>query len=92
MDAHGYRRCVAVNDDPTVVPQPFVDFNSGYVVRAIEHFPKQGSKAPWRLYQNYALDILSLRRGSLEDGALRFDTDPASAPLATPDAVPAAAA
>jgi hypothetical protein len=54
-----------------------VDFNSGYVLRAIESFPKQGSKAPWRLYQNYARDILSLRRGSLEDGALRFDRDPA---------------
>ena len=35
-------------------------------------FPKQGSRAPWRLHQNYALDMLSLRRAQLDDGALRF--------------------
>jgi cation diffusion facilitator CzcD-associated flavoprotein CzcO len=87
MRSGGYERCVPLNDDPSVEPQPFVDFNSGYVLRAIDSFPKQGSKAPWRLYQNYALDILSLRRGSLEDGALRFDRDPA--PL-TPRATAAA--
>lgn len=72
MDAHGYASCTPVLEDPTVEPQPFVDFNSGYVLRAIEHFPKQGSKAPWRLYQNYVRDLLSLRRSDLEDGTLRF--------------------
>ena len=32
----------------------------------------QGSKAPWRLYQNYFRDILSLRHGRVEDGAMEF--------------------
>jgi monooxygenase len=91
MDARGYRRCVPINSDPTVSTQPFVDFNAGYVLRAIADFPKQGSKAPWRLYQNYARDILSLRRGAIEDGSLRFDVDPASAPLAAPVALAASA-
>jgi monooxygenase len=72
MDRHGYAQCVPDNLDPSVQPLPFSDFSSGYVQRAIEHFPKQGSKAPWRLYQNYALDIASLRRGSLQDEAMRF--------------------
>ena len=72
MDANGYRQCVPVNDDPTLERLPFIDFSSGYVQRAIDKFPKQGSKAPWRLYQNYARDIITLRRGSLEDGAMRF--------------------
>ena len=49
-----------------------IDFSSGYVQRSIDKFPKQGSRAPWRLYQNYALDIRSLRRSPLEDGALQF--------------------
>ena len=40
--------------------------------RAIGDFPKQGSKAPWKLYQNYLLDLLSLRFGKLDDGALKF--------------------
>ena len=35
-------------------------------------FPKQGSKAPWKLHQNYALDLMSLRYAKLEDGVLEF--------------------
>jgi monooxygenase len=72
MDEHGYRQCVAQNRDPSIVGQPFIDFSSSYVLRSIDQFPKQGSKAPWRLYQNYALDILSLKFGAIEDGAIEF--------------------
>ena len=72
MDEHGYRQCTPRNRDPSVTELPFIDFSSGYVQRSIDSFPKQGSKAPWRLHQNYALDILSLRHGSIEDGAMEF--------------------
>ncbi|MBX9796226.1 NAD(P)/FAD-dependent oxidoreductase [Sphingomonas sp.] len=48
-------------------PQPFLDFTSGYVTRAMERFPKQGDKAPWRVHQNYAKDLVSLRFGSVDD-------------------------
>jgi cation diffusion facilitator CzcD-associated flavoprotein CzcO len=72
MDARGYRQVVPVNRDPSVKPQPFIDFNSGYVQRSIDTFPKQGSKPPWRLYQNYPRDILALRRGEITDEALDF--------------------
>ena len=51
---------------------PFLDFTSGYVQRARDVLPKQGSKKPWKLYQNYALDILNLRYGRLDDGVLEF--------------------
>jgi monooxygenase len=34
--------------------------------------PKQGSKRPWRLYQNYVLDILSLRFGKVDDGVMKY--------------------
>ncbi|HXB65874.1 MAG TPA: NAD(P)/FAD-dependent oxidoreductase [Solirubrobacteraceae bacterium] len=71
MAARGYSSCTP-RRDPTVGELPFIDFSSGYVLRAIDKFPKQGARAPWRLYQNYALDILSLRRGALEDGVLEF--------------------
>jgi cation diffusion facilitator CzcD-associated flavoprotein CzcO len=86
MDEHGYAFCVPSNDDPSIVRQPFIDFSSSYVQRSIDQFPKQGSKAPWRLYQNYALDILALKFGALEDGALRFaraEPPAAARPLAT---------
>jgi monooxygenase len=72
MDRHGYRQCTPRNTDPDVRPEPFIDFSSGYVLRAIDSFPKQGSRAPWRLYQNYFLDIFLLRFGSLRDDALEF--------------------
>jgi monooxygenase len=72
MDEHGYSQCMPENRDPSVAALPFIDFSSGYVQRAIDKFPRQGSKAPWRLYQNYALDILSLKYGNVEDDAMQF--------------------
>jgi len=72
MSAHRYTACMPVNRDPSIAREPFIDFSSGYVLRAIDAFPKQGSRAPWRLYQNYALDILALRFRALEDGVLEF--------------------
>lgn len=83
MAAHGYEVCTP-RRDPTVAELPFIDFSSGYVVRAIDRFPKQGSKAPWRLYQNYALDIFSLKRGAIEDEVLEFSA--AGSPAVEPAA------
>jgi monooxygenase len=71
MDRHGYVQCTPrVPDD--LVTEPFIDLTSGYVLRSIELFPRQGTRAPWRLYQNYPRDVLMLRRGAVEDGALEF--------------------
>jgi cation diffusion facilitator CzcD-associated flavoprotein CzcO len=72
MDKHGYQQCTPRNSDPSITTEPWIDFSSGYVRRSIDKFPKQGSKAPWRLHQNYALDIMSLKFGSIEDGAMEF--------------------
>ena len=72
MDKRGYKQCVPRRLDPSVHEEPFVDFSSGYVQRALGELPKQGSKMPWKLYQNYALDILMLRLASVDDGTLRF--------------------
>jgi monooxygenase len=67
MDRHGWRQCTPHNGDPTLQEEPWVNFSSGYIQRALAHQPKQGSKRPWKLYQNYALDLLSLRFGRLRD-------------------------
>jgi cation diffusion facilitator CzcD-associated flavoprotein CzcO len=82
MDAKGYRKVVPVNRDPSVTPEPFIDFSSGYVLRSIDKFPKQGSKPPWRLYQNYPRDILTLRYGDVDDQALEFSREPVREPVA----------
>ena len=87
MDAHGHRQCVPRVTDATVGEVPFIDLMSGYVLRSVDKFPRQGSKAPWRLRQNYALDIRTLRYTPIEDGAMRF-----SSPARVAPATPAAAA
>ena len=52
---------------------PFVEnFTPGYIRRAVADWPKQGSRAPWRVYQNYVRDIVSLKWRPVDDGALEF--------------------
>ncbi|WP_028067528.1 flavin-containing monooxygenase [Solirubrobacter soli] len=72
MDDNGYRQCMPVDDDPSVEPRPLLDFSAGYVQRSLHLFPKGGSHAPWRLGMSYAQDVVTIRHGALEDGALRF--------------------
>ena len=71
MDRHGIASATPVSD-PAVDRLPFLDFSSGYVQRAVDMMPKQGTKAPWRLYQNYVLDLLTLRYRRIADGTLKF--------------------
>jgi monooxygenase len=73
MDRRGYVACTPRLRDRSVKPEPLIDFSSGYIQRAIDQLPRQGSKKPWKLYQNYVRDLLSLRFGSIDDGALEFD-------------------
>jgi monooxygenase len=72
MDRRGYRQCMPHNVDPSISEMPSLNFSSGYVQRSIAKMPKQGSKRPWRLYQNYALDIVTLRFGKVDDGVMRY--------------------
>jgi cation diffusion facilitator CzcD-associated flavoprotein CzcO len=58
--------------DPAVREEPVLSFSSGYVQRALPSLPKQGSRAPWRLHQNYVKDLLALRLGRVADRALEF--------------------
>jgi cation diffusion facilitator CzcD-associated flavoprotein CzcO len=72
MDRIGQRQATPRLNDATIEEVPWLDFSSGYVQRAIAKLPKQGSKAPWKLHQNYALDILNLRYSPMADEALTF--------------------
>jgi monooxygenase len=86
MQRRGYDWCAPRRNDPTITEEPIVNFNSGYVLRALQTLPRQGSRKPWRLYQNYALDLLTFKRGSIEDGTLEFGKT-RSARLADAEAV-----
>ena len=72
MAAQNKRQFMPILLDPSVEPENWIDFTSGYVQRSLDKFPKQGNKKPWKLQQNYVLDIFALRYGALEDGTLLF--------------------
>ena len=63
MDDHGYRECSPLSPGSEARTKPFLDLSSGYVQRAMDRFPRQGARGPWRNYQNYARDILNIRYG-----------------------------
>jgi cation diffusion facilitator CzcD-associated flavoprotein CzcO len=71
MDRSGYTDC-RPRRDAEVEAVPSFSLNSGYVQRSIHLFPKQGAVAPWRLYQNYAVDRVLLGRQSVEDDHMEF--------------------
>ncbi|MFJ9714105.1 flavin-containing monooxygenase [Streptomyces sp. NPDC101234] len=73
MDRHGYSIVTPVVDDPTLVRGPFLDMDTAYIKRAMHLFPQQGSRGPWTVDQNYALDRARLH-GPIEDPALNFTT------------------
>ena len=91
MDAGGYDSCAPQLGPGGVTEIPLLDFSSGYVVRALDHLPKQGAEEPWRLKQNYPMDLRALRHGDLEDGAMQFfrrQPAPAPSPASKTTAVP----
>jgi cation diffusion facilitator CzcD-associated flavoprotein CzcO len=72
MSDNGFTKCVPRVHDENMELEPLLSFSSGYVQRAIALLPKQGPKAPWRLYQNYFLDLVGLRYGTVDDGVIEF--------------------
>ena len=72
MDRNGLQRCIPRKVDPSITPQPMLPLSSGYVQRADSRLPRQGSKFPYRVYQNYMVDLLTMRLGKIEDGTLEF--------------------
>ena len=77
LDRIGARSAVPVRQ-PGVAEIPFMDFQSGYVLRALDRLPKQGDRAPWQLKQNYLTDLRTIKRGAIDDGVLAFDRVPAA--------------
>ena len=66
MKKRGLRQATPHPSSP-VGEEPFLDFTSGYVQRSIDKFPRQGTRKPWKVHQNYARDLLALKFGSVDD-------------------------
>jgi len=72
MEEKEFTKCVAKFDE-SLGSEPLLDFDAGYVKRALDILPKQGSKAPWKVYQNYIRDTLSLKYGAVDDEYLVYE-------------------
>ena len=72
MERRGYQHCVPRLETDALTAEPMIDFTSGYVRRAQADLPKQGSRRPWKVYQNYVRDLLMMRHGRLNDGVMEF--------------------
>ena len=91
MDKKGVRQVTPQTRGETPAA-PFVEkFTPGYMERALANWPKQGSKAPWRVYQNYIRDTISLKWSPLDDHALEFSNPPEVPSQAAPRELAAAA-
>ena len=53
-------------------PSPMLGLSSGYIQRAVDRFPKQGSKFPWQVHQSYLRDYRALKMSDIEDDVMVF--------------------
>jgi cation diffusion facilitator CzcD-associated flavoprotein CzcO len=72
MDRHGYTQCTPRRQDGSIAGEPVVTLSSGYVQRAIDTLPRQGTRKPWKMYQNYLRDLLNMRFSRVDDGIMEF--------------------
>ena len=86
MDHNGFDTVVVDKPAADVEERPFMEFTPGYVLRSLDELPKQGSRTPWRLNQNYLRDIHLIRRGRIDDEGLRFARRPVAVGVQTPAA------
>jgi len=78
LDARGLAVATPVAP-PEGADLPFLDLAAGYVQRSLAQLPKQGSRTPWKLHQNYIRDVRMMRRGPLEDEGITFGPAPVRA-------------
>ncbi len=71
MKRRGYK-VATPRRDPSVTEEPFFSLTSGYVQRGLDMLPKQGSKRPWKMHRNYALDVAAFRFGRVADKSMEF--------------------
>jgi monooxygenase len=80
MDTKGFDTVEPQHPGEAVDELPFMDFSPGYFRRSEHLLPKSGSRAPWRLKQNYLFDMRMIRRGKVADEGLKFSKKPVAVP------------
>ncbi len=72
MDRKAVRQVTPSSDDEPAAATFVEHFTPGYIQRGQAHWPRQGSRPPWRVHQNYIRDIFSLRRPRFATEPLQF--------------------
>ncbi len=76
MERKGVRQVTPKSAGETATATFVENFTPGYMERALASWPKQGSKSPWRVYQNYIRDTISLKWSPVDNEALEFSNPP----------------
>ena len=79
MKAGGYTVCTP-RIPGEMEKRPVITFTSGYVQRALPFLPKQGSRQPWIVPQNYVKDRFAMRFGRIDED-LEFRRNPTTVRL-----------
>ncbi len=72
MEKTGAQTVIPRDKEDCATEENFLGMQSGYIQRAHNELPKQGSRQPWQVVQNYLYDLPRLRFGNIDDGVLEF--------------------
>jgi monooxygenase len=95
MRRTGMRQCTPTPSDSEPEREPLLGLTSGYILRSADRFPKQGTRSPWKVTQNYLYDYRQMRRSDVADPEMVFSNPrptSGSVGLAAATATPAAGA
>jgi len=74
MDRKGYQVVVPRDTENSLGNDTILgSLDAGYIKRAEDRLPRQGTHGPWKASQNYLKDVKILRFEPIEDGYLEFD-------------------
>lgn len=80
MDQNAYQVAVPKSNDTSVKTERWLNLSSGYIERASDRLPKQGSRSPWKQPNNYVFDALGMITAGLDDGVIKYSRPAASKP------------
>jgi cation diffusion facilitator CzcD-associated flavoprotein CzcO len=87
MDERGYTQAVARATEADRGPDSVMGaLDSGYVRRGNHELPRQGTRGPWKVRNDYVRDAPVLRTGAIDDGVLEFSRGKVDATAGDPDA------
>lgn len=74
MDKQGFTQVTAIATETDRAEESAMgdSLSSGYIARGDAVMPRQGTRAPWKIWNNYYRDRRALRRSPIDDTVLRF--------------------